>query len=548
MPIADTFPTGLRPKQVTGALQIKMKRRVLLADQPGAGKTAQALVAAELDGIWTRPSVTLIATTLTACQLTWADELNNRLASQYDVVIADLTAPDLHYRTGLPKKQIPTVAERDARLATAVMEAAAMELPLVILANFDLLRWKYGEDAPKLPTLWDLELDMVVLDESHLVLPTMEDHFHKLSQFWNGLRQLDIKADAIRLPMSGTPDRGKLHNRYGTWKFLYTSGYQNFWGWARDMFVVSDNEDRPGVSIGKLRNPEQWAAYDAKHMIRRTKAEMLEGLPEKQWAGDGGIDLAMTREQAEAYENYLDEMAAEREELLASDDVADNRRGEAMKMQVFLRSRQMATCTWNFHVSYDAQGNKHVTGKPIVAGPGSSNKLAWMLGWLESRGHSASNWDASLGKVVIVSYFTEVLHWLKAELLTAGVPAIVMDGSTPVDEKLAIEAQFQRGALRVVLLSGYLGVSINLDAADDMIFVDSVHDPDKMEQAEDRIHRASRNHQVTYWRLASKGTADIAVLQTVDTRYRETRKTYDGDRGVEFARMMMPHLAEREMV
>src|SRR5690606_18076251 len=126
----------LRPKQVTGALQIKMKRRVLLADQPGAGKTAQALVAAELDGIWTRPSVTLIATTLTACQLTWADELNNRLASQYDVVIADLTAPDLHYRTGLPKKQIPTVAERDARLATAVMEARMMQLPLVILANF----------------------------------------------------------------------------------------------------------------------------------------------------------------------------------------------------------------------------------------------------------------------------------------------------------------------------------------------------------------------------------------------------------------------------
>ena len=72
-----------------------------------------------------------------------------------------------------------------------------------------------------------------------------------------------------------------------------------------------------------------------------------------------------------------------------------------------------------------------------------------------------------------------------------------------------------------------------------MIFVDYVHDPDRIEQAEDRIHRASRNHVCTYWRLASQDTADQVILETLDTRYRETRKTYEGARGISFARRML---------
>ena len=104
--IAHTFPDGLRVKQVEGALRIKQKRRIVLADQPGAGKTAQALVALEMDGLFDRPSATLILCNVTGCQLTWAGELRNRLASQHDVVICDLT--DTHGR-----KTMPSMAARD---------------------------------------------------------------------------------------------------------------------------------------------------------------------------------------------------------------------------------------------------------------------------------------------------------------------------------------------------------------------------------------------------------------------------------------------------
>lgn len=542
--INSTFPQGLRTKQITGGLIIQQRRRLLLADQPGAGKTAQALLALELDQTFSRESVTLITTTLTACQLTWASELSERLASQHDILLCDLTSTGKHKRTGQPKKTMPTLAQRNTQLEHAVVEAHDLGLPLVVLANFEMLRWIHTS-PPKVPALWDLIIDNIIIDESHLVLPTKDDARETVSQFWYGLLNLRFSANPIKLAMSGTPDRGKLENRYGTWKFFHPTQYTDFWSWCESQFVLT-YEEWGGITVGKQRHPEQWAQTDQRLMLRRTKAEMLEGLPEKQWAGNGGIDLPMTAEQVVEYDAYMDTLKDLEADLIerageqqTPHQVKLANRAKAMKLTFGLRSQQMATCTWDFFTAENPDGGTMTTGIPRVAGPSHSNKLAWLLDFLEERGHLTTNWDESLGKVVIVSFFTQVLKWLKAELAAADVDCEILSGETSGVDKQRIEARFQRGDLRIVLLSGYLGVSINLDAADDMVFIEPNADPDKLEQAEDRIHRASRNHVCTYWRLVSKGTSDVVVLGTADTRYRDTRRSYDGDRGVQFARKML---------
>ncbi len=543
--IADTFAGGLRQKQIDGALKIWQERRVILADQPGSGKTAQALVALELDGQLGRRANILITTVQTACQLTWAGELENRVATQHDVVIADLTKPGISARTGLPKRTIPSLAEREGALAESLMIADAMDQPLVVLANFEMLR--AGTDGRYVvPTLADIVWDAIIVDESHLVLPTKEDDRSKMTQFWRGLSGLQTSEDPILLPISGTPDRGKLENRYGTYKFLWKGQFTNFWGWARSQFVVTPGE-WGGAEIGKLRSPETWARFQNQVVIRRTKAEMLEGMPAKMWAGDGAIELDMTPEQAKAYSDFQADIEAEAEQLRADEKFAE---ADALRFTFYLRARQMATCTWDIAASVetDASGkeHRHTHATPKVRGPEHSNKLAWILEWLESRGYTQGNWDPTLGKVVIVSYFTEVLKWLRSELAAAGVRAELLTGESAAADKSAVEESFQRGDLRVVLLSGHLGVSINLDAADDMIFVDMVNDPDKLEQAEDRIHRASRFHQTTYWRLVSKGTADVAILAAADHAYRTTRTSYEGSRGVDFARRFLGKMLDQK--
>ena len=115
----------------------------------------------------------------------------------------------------------------------------------------------------------------------------------------------------------------------------------------------------------------------------------------------------------------------------------------------------------------------------------------------------------------------------------------VLDGSCNDRERIFIQDHFQHGNLRVVLLSGGMGVGINLDRADDLVMFDSPYDPDRIEQIEDRVHRASRIHQVTIWTLLAVRTVDQVVASTVNSRYKLTRAMMDGRRGVEFERRIL---------
>ena len=538
MTIADTLPDGLRPLQIAGALRIQSGNGVILADEPGAGKTLQALFALELRGLFRVQSAILILCNVTGCQLTWAPELVKRVLSQYPVVIADLTD------TG-GKATMPSVAKREQRLADLKMTAAEYGVPLIVLANYDMVRVS-PQGKPVMATLQEIAWDAVIIDEAHLVLPTEADDRKKMTQFWRGLAMLDCYRDGVlRLPITGTPDRGaRLERRYGTYKWLHPRSHRDYFAWMKanfrirwdEVYTGRDERGRPRTVkvpvVTGLINEFAWNAYQAEHMIRRTKREMLKDLPPKQWAGDGGIDLPMTPLQKKFYDDTIADLKAEREALIAEGEEA---KASAVQLQLALRARQAAVCSW------DKTGTHW---KPLALGKDYSSTLAWIIDeFMEPRGYlPGDDFDATLGKVVITSYFTEELSWLKAELAAVGVKAEIMEGDTPAPEKKAIEAAFQNGDLRVVLLSGHLGVSINLDAADDMIFIDLQKDADKVEQAEDRIHRASSNHQVTIWRLIPKGSIITEIVRELDRRYATTRASYDGARGADYERTFVREL------
>lgn len=542
MPIVSTLPPtadrpagGFDPHQVVAAMRIQKQRRVLLADNPGLGKTLSALLALELDGQFTRRSNILITTAMTPIVLTWAPEVRKRIETQYNVVIADLTESHT--------KQPPSLAQRETRLRDRLLDANAEGVPLIVLANFEMLR-RTNDKPSKVPTLFAIDWDAFLIDESHLVLPTNEDRPMMMTDFWRGLTLLRFGPDPIILPMSGTPDRGKLENRYGTWKALYPDFFTEFWPWARRNFIVTDEvierKDKDPIqfaSIGKIVDPAKWVELDARLMIRRTKGEVFTNMPEKQWAADGGVELPLTVSQRQAYEDYQAEIAEKYENMLLE---GRDQEAMALRMHFALRARQLATCQWSFDEVENPDGTTSISGTPIVAGPSASNKLAWLLDFLEERGHTKKNWDPTLGKVVIVSSFVKVLEWLRAELKNAGIWAEVLSGDTSANDKRRIEESFQRGPLRVVLLSVRLGVSINLDAADDLVFTDLPYDPDQIEQAEDRIHRASRFHQVTYWNLLSIDTIDQVIALVVNGRYKSTRSMMDGARGVSIAKKLLP--------
>jgi SNF2 family DNA or RNA helicase len=78
------------------------------------------------------------------------------------------------------------------------------------------------------------------------------------------------------------------------------------------------------------------------------------------------------------------------------------------------------------------------------------------------------------------------------------------------------------------------GVSITLDAyCDELIIIDETWTPDEQEQLEDRIHRVSRIHQVTIYRLVCKDSIDEYIKNRTLAKDVVQKEILDGRRGVE---------------
>ncbi len=488
----------LFPYQVTAAERIVEQRKLLLADQPGLGKTLEVLGGLELAGLFDRPSAILIVTPIVNAQTTWRDTVERFVKRFYGVVLVDVSS-------GTAKKKA------DAFRA-GVVESVETGKPTIFLANHNAIDWVKGSHRVK--GFDQIVFDAVVVDESHLVLPIRVGG--SVTNFWHGLMRLRMPEKCIRVAVSGTPDRGKLENRFGTWRFLFPEVVgSDLWKWLGEWFFIVDQKvsrTRTVKAVAGLRKQAEWLVRDGQWMLRRTKAEVLPELPAKRY-----VDVEVELDSVQRVHYFGAQMEYE----------AGLREGyEGGAMVYALRSRQLATCSWSSD------------WVPVVGG--ESAKLVWLLEWLSERGFIES--DEMLdntAKVVIVSQFSKVLRWLEKELQLAGVDVAVLDGSVSNGTRDSIQRDFQVGGLRVVLLSGSMGVGINLDAADDLILFDLPYDPDRVEQIEDRVHRASSNHKVTIWNVVALGTIDQVILETVSKRYKVTRGLLDESRGVEVARQVL---------
>lgn len=486
--------------QKLAAKRIQEQRAVLLADQPGLGKTLEVLGALELDGLFDKVSNILILTPIINAQTTWRDSIERFVRPHYDwIELLDVSKGS---------------ASKKAKVLSNVRNRVN-----IVLANHDALA--FTKSGLRVVGIAELCYDAVIIDESHIVLPIKNQR--QPTQFWKGLQALQFSDNAIRVAVSGTPDRGKLENRYGTWKFLHPREVPSRWEWLEQNFFITEQKvsrTRTVKATSGIKSKDAWLAKDKQWMIRRTKQEVLPQLPPKRYVD---VELELTEEQKIA---YFDQQT---KSTLAMQEAMDAEKNSPEAMLFALRARQLSDCIW------DASSEPRV---PVV-GAGSA-KLDWLISWLDERGFIVRDALAdNSAQVVIVSQFSKVLHWLREELNARGIDSRVLDGGVSDTNRTNIQREFQSGECRIVLLSGSMGVGINLDRADDLIMFDSPYDPDRIEQIEDRVHRASSNHHVTIWNLIAVDTLDQAIMEKVSKRYKTTRELMDGSRGIEFARKVL---------
>lgn len=506
----------LKPYQREAAERIAASKSMLLADQPGLGKTYTSLGALELSGVLKPGAVVIIAGPLITCDTAWFATISTNM-------------PEVNLIDGFTGSR----AKRERR----VRESLSDVIPNIVVTNHESLGVSKS-GLPALPILHEVPIAAILIDESHAVLPMDYDYPNQATQFWRGLYALNNADDTemLRLAISGTPDRGKHHYRFGTWRFLLPKALApariKYDEWLRKNFYtyqVTVPVKRKGgqpfeatiTKVGHMLNHVAWTRIDKAMMIRRTKAEVAQQLPAKQYID---IDVPFSDKLLEAYQEFTNEFLKE----------DDGSTGNALTFAI--RAMQFATCMWQFHDDILF---------PIIGG--ESPKRDWLIHWLKERNLHRDAEELPQSQVVISSQYTRVLNWLKEELNVHGITAEILSGDTSHPERKRIQEAFQdtSNPLRVVLLSSTLGVGIDLDAADDLIFIDIPRNPDIQEQVEDRIHRVSRVHQVTIWRLRSRGTIDMAIAAKNDDTFQKTRALMDGVRSVDFERNILTRIGIR---
>ena len=567
-----------RTYQRVGARFIAEARNCLIGDQPGLGKTLEALggiVEADCPGPY------LVVTPKTAVETVWAREIPRWLGVPAGDVV---TVPDgaaernriLDELLSHARLRSPWVVVHPEMVRTRVFwvcgvcgQETRRKLGKVVLAcEHDAARRRPNRVEHNFPQLFAIEWGAVIADESDRSLLRSSGNPTQTRQ---GMEDLKIRADGLRIAMSGTPFRGRPHLLWGTLNWLDAKKNPDFWPWCRSYWEVEAGKFG-GAEIGQLiREEELWASLDSV-LLRRTKAEVATDLPDKTYAGTPatpgdpdspiGVWLPMGEVQGKAYREMLENSATTLED--GSELSAIGILAELTRLKQFAgasgRSEAksgMRTCK----LSLCAEGvmpHKHMEQWVEFHPALPSNKFEYLVQLLDELGYP----DDPQTKVVIASQFTEVLELLAAELparlkaLSAHprtnlpnrvLPRMLTGKVTGKARERVIDEMNEEvgiGAHILFLNTKAGGVAITLDTADVMVVLDETWIPDDQEQLEDRIHRVSRPRKVTYHYLRSVDTVDLGIALVNAQREYATKRVLDERRGTTWSRSVLQKTKE----
>lgn len=574
------FARWLRGYQRVGALWIAQGYRGagLVADKPGVGKTAETLAAlleadvqgpvlvvcpkASVRSVWGREARThLRGVPVYLCQGT--REKRERVLQRFAqhmaknparlrivVVVAEMLRVELGnpcYTNGgnkvsgmCPQKRNGVGRRPECDLH--IDDPAKLEELFGIHKDEKKIKKDLVPVGFSYPELYDVKMlgggwSWVILDESHKLLGSLSVVQGNL--MGRALRLLPERSGARRYALSGTPfgKGGRVEGMFGTLHWLWPDEYTSFWKWARAVFDIEDKViNRFGKTVSKIigikgmtasstaaEENEAWEAFLRSlgpRVLRRTKEEVMKELPPKTY-------VEVICEMAPGQQKQYQELVDYAEVRTSGGIVAANG-----TLPLRTRSQQLA----NGQITKGKDGKVQFTGE--------SGKLDRLWDNLDARGIL----DGLPGdKLVIASRYNEFLDVIEKMLEKEKVPLLRLDGGTSDKRREYIMNRWQEGVgeERVLLLNVHAGgVSITLDAADEMHIMDEDSDPGVNEQLEDRIHRASRVHKVFIYYYRTEGSVDLAAAHDVEYRRRLQHAVMDGRRGVEDLRQVLADALE----
>lgn len=403
-----------------------------LADDMGLGKTVQA-IAFMLYKATQGPSLVVCPASV---MLNWANELS-RFAPTLDIKILN------------------EAADRDALLNNA--------------KPYDVILTTYGLLVREEEALIGIDWNVICLDEAH----TIKNRSTKMSA-----SAMKLKAQH-RIILTGTPIQNYLSELWNLFQFLNPGLLGSFDSFTKK-YIVPIEQD------GDKERQRQLKRMIAPFMLRRTKAEVIEELPDK-------TDIIHRIEMSEPEKVAYEAMRQAAEAALESEGKVDvNTLAQITKLRQAACAISLVQKDWNYE-------------------PSKINAAADLVAEIVEAGNS----------VLVFSQFTSFLIMVKTviEKRIGKEKLLYLDGTTPIRKREKMVSDFQHGVAPVFLISLKAGgLGLNLTNANYVIHLDPWWNPAIEQQATDRAYRIGQNKNVTVYHLIAENTIEEKILRLHKTK------------------------------
>lgn len=479
--------SDLFPHQRAGVQFLKTARRALLADEPGLGKTAQAiraLKALQDSGEQIFPALIVCPNTL---KKNWAREFQKWWPGVTTQVIKGTAAQR--------KKQFDTPAD----VYIINWESLRAHSRLSGYGSIALVHCKAcgGENETVSETrcevhpreLNNIDFKAVIADEIH----RSKDPKSKQSRaLWSATGDADI-----RFALTGTPIANNVVDLWAILHWLSPRDWPSKTKWIDRMIDVMLNAFGGMMVIGVKPTMQDEFYKSVNPVMRRMLKKVV--LPHLPPVMTERRDVEMSTKQKKAYEQMRDTMIAELES------------GDALTAPSILTQ---TTRLLQFASSYADMTVDESTGemKAILAEP--SCKVDALMDDID-------NGDFGDDSVAVCAVSRQLIEILSAAMTKAKIPHGLITGAQNEDERQKAVDDFQEGRIKWILFTAQAGgVGITLTAARRLVMLQRPWSLVDHKQALDRVHRiGSEIHDsILIMDYVTEGTIEERVIQVLETK------------------------------
>lgn len=485
--LEDASNEDLFPHQRAGVKFLATARRALLADEPGLGKTAQAIRALkelQTQGNDVFPALIVCPNTL---KKNWKREFE-RWWPGVDVEVIKGSAT-----------QRRKIFENDADVFVINWESLRTHSRLAGYGSIALAKCKDcgGHDEKVSENRCEvhrrelnaIDFKSVVADEIHR---SKEPKSKQTRALWAATGNADI-----RFALTGTPIANNVLDLWSILHWLSPEEWPSKTRWIDRMINTMLNAFGGMMVLGVKPHMEQefYAAINPR-MRRMLKKKVLPWLPEMMFERK---DVEMSTKQKKAYDQMRDLMIAE---LEGGDSLtAPSALTQTIRLLQFASSFAEVTVDES-------------TGETEVKLAGPSCKVDALMDDIKSG-------DFGDDSVAVCAVSRQLIDLLSAEMTKEKIPHGLITGAQTEDERQQAVDDFQSGKTKWILFTAQAGgVGITLTAARRLVMLQRPWSLVDHKQALDRIHRiGSEIHDsVIITDYVTEGTIEERVIQVLETK------------------------------